>query len=401
MIQTKKISENIYNFRVIGYRDINFHGPIYKTDHGSSYNAYLVIDEQVTLIDTVEAEYSAEFLKVVEKVLDGRSIDNIIINHVEPDHSSSFIDVVQKYPNSKNFCSERAEKFMQNMFFNDVEYTTVKTGDTLSTGKYNFKFILTPFVHWPDNMVTYLEEEKILFSNDAFGNLTVSTKTFDDEFELVDLQNSSKEYYANIIMPCGRFVLKALKEIEDLQLEIKMICPSHGIIWRSFIPQIIENYKKWANFESKKDKVVIVYDTIWGNTELLTDDLGSELANLGLDVKVFRVSEYRPSLIMSEILDASAVIVGTGNFNGTMLPTIAGFIERMFALKPKNKIGAVYGSYGWAKTHLQRMKDRLVECEINVLDFDTSSNFNPDSENVEVTKQLASIIYEALGVDEE
>ncbi len=401
MIQTKKIKENIYNFRVIGYSNLDFHGPIYRTDYGSCYNSYLIIDEQVTLIDTVEAEYSVEFLRVLSKVLDGRTIDNIIINHVEPDHSSSFIDVINKYPNTKNYCSERAEKFMQNMFFQDVTYSTVNTGDSINTGKYNFKFILTPFVHWPDNMVTYLEEEKILFSNDAFGNLTVSTKTYDDEFELSDLIKSSKEYYANIIMPCGRFVLKALKEIEELKLDIELICPSHGIIWRSFIPEIIEHYKKWANFESKKDKVVIIYDTIWGNTQLLTDALGSEMANLGLDVKVFKVSEYRPSLIMADILDASAIIVGTGNFNGTMLPTVAGFIERMFALKPKNKIAAVYGSYGWAKMpHLQRMKDRLTECEFNVLDFDTSSNYKPDSANEEVTRELAAEIYKALGLNE-
>ncbi len=396
MLQLKEIRKNIYSIKAISYNELDFHGTVFRNDEGASYNAYLVIDEEVTLIDTVEHEFNEAFLKTIDTVLNGRPIDNIIINHVEPDHSSSFLAVFAKYPNAKCYCSEKAEKPMQNMFFANVEYKTVKTMDSINTGKYTFNFILTPFVHWPDNMVTYLVEEKILFSNDAFGNLVANNNLYDDQYDLGLLLRASKEYYANIVMPCAKFVLKTLKEIEDLGIEIELICPAHGIIWRSHIADILEQYKKWANFESKKNKVVIVYDTIWGNTEIITNELGSKLADQGLEVRIFRAGKHRPSLIMTEILDASAIVVGTSNFNSTMLPTIADFIERMYGLKPKGKIGAVYGAYGWSKAHVNRVKDKLKECDIDVIDEDITSNYKPDTTTLDITSVLADKIVEAL-----
>ncbi len=396
MIQSKKIRDNIYSIKAIDYNELDFHGTVFRNDEGASYNAYLVIDEEVTLIDTVEHGFNEEFLRHLDNILEGRKIDNIIINHVEPDHSSSFLDTYSKYPEAKCYCSEKAEKPLQNMFFRDIDYKTVKTLDSINTGKYTFKFVLTPFVHWPDNMVTYLEEEKILFSNDAFGNLVTNNNLYDDEYEIATLLRSSKEYYANIVMPCGKFVLKTLDEIEKLGIEIELICPGHGTIWRTHIATIIAEYKKWASFESNKNKVVIVYDTIWGNTEIITNELASKLTEYDLEVRVFKAGKHRPSLIMTEILDASAVIVGTSNFNNTMLPTIADFVERLYALKPKGKIGAVYGAHGWSKNHINRLKDRLEECDVDVLDYDISSNYKPDEATIEITSTLAKKIAEAL-----
>ncbi len=396
MIQLKEIRENIYSIKAISYNELDFHGTVFRNDEGASYNAYLVVDDEVTLIDTVEEEYNEAFLKAVDSVLKGRPIDNIVINHVEPDHSSSFLTVFEKYPNAKCYCSEKAEKPLQNMFFADVEYNTVKTMDNIKTGRYTFNFILTPFVHWPDNMVTYLVEEKILFSNDAFGNLVANNNLYDDQYDLDLLLRMSKEYYANIVMPCSKFVLKTLQEIQDSGIEIELICPAHGVIWRSHIKEIIEHYSKWANFETKKNKVVIVYDTIWGNTEIITNELGSLLAERDIEVRIFRAGKHRPSLIMTEIMDASAIVVGTSNFNNTMLPTIADFIERLYALKPKGKIGAVYGAYGWAKTHVNRVKDRLSECDIQLIDYDITSNYKPDESTLDITRTLADKLVEAL-----
>ncbi len=396
MIQVKEIKENIYSIKAISYNELDFHGTVFRNDEGASYNAYLVVDEEVTLIDTVEEEYNEAFLENIDKILNGRQIDNIIINHVEPDHSSSFLAVFGKYPKAKCYCSEKAEKPLQNMFFVNCDYKTVKTNDSIKTGKYTFNFILTPFVHWPDNMVTYLVEEKILFSNDAFGNLIANNNLYDDEYDLGLLLRASKEYYANIVMPCAKFVLKTLKEIQDSGIEIELVCPAHGVIWRSHIAEILTHYEKWANFESKKNKVVIVYDTIWGNTEIITNDLSNKLAAQGLEVRIFRAGKHRPSLIMTEILDASAIVVGTSNFNNTMLPTIADFIERLYGLKPKGKIGAVYGAYGWAKTHVNRVKDRLTECEIEVIDYDITSNYKPDATTFEIIDTLVNKLVEAL-----
>lgn len=398
MIKTSKINDNVYNFRIMGYSDENFHGPVYKTDKGSSYNAYLVIDEQITLIDTVGNEYSMEFINAIKKVIGDRVIDNIIVNHVEPDHSGGYLDIIDLYPKAKSYCSDKATKPLSNMFFREVPHNVVKTGDSLCTGKYNFTFVQTPFVHWPDNMVTYLNEEKILFSNDAFGSLVTGTKLYDDEYNFDEIKGYYKEYYANIVMPCGKFVLKVIDEIDALDIKINLICPSHGVMIRKNIGELISLYRDWASFKNVKNKVVVVYDTIWGNTEILTNELTSQLADSGLEVHVYKLSNFRPSMIMTEILDASAIVVGSSNFNSTMLPTVADFVERLYALKPKNKVGAVYGSYGWSKAHLARLSKRLEECEITMLDKDVSSNYLPDDKSDAMIETLVCKIKETLEV---
>ncbi len=396
MIKVSKVRENVYSIRAIGYKDLDFHGNIYKTDAGASYNSYLIIDEQITLIDTLDIHFKDEFLRTLKRILGDRKIDNVIVNHAEPDHSGSFQAVMETYDNVNAYCSDKAEKAMKNMYFGEYEYKTVKNLERLNIGKYNLTFVLTPFIHWPDNMVTYLEEEKILFSNDSFGNLITGTKIYDHEYELAELLDASKEYYANIVMPCSKFVVKKLDEILSLGLELDLICPSHGTIWDKYINEIIEAYYKWARFENKKDKVVIIYDTIWGNTEIITDELASRLCDYNLDVKVFKSGLHRPSLMMKEVLDASVVLIGTSNFNNTMTPPIACILERFYALKPQNKLGMAYGSYGWAKAHLNRVKAKMEEAGINLIEEEIYSNYTPDKANLEYAENVAKKINDAI-----
>ncbi len=394
MILVNELRENIYNFRVVAYKELNFHGTIFKNEMGSSYNAYLILDDEVTLIDTVGEEYTKEFIRELKKILNGRVIDNLIINHVEPDHSSAFLSIYCEYSSAKCYCSERGEKPLRNMFFEDVDYITVKNDNEISTGKYTLQFKTTPFVHWPDNMVTYLKEEKILFSNDCFGNLITGSSLYDSEYEITTLVNESKSYYANIMMPCGKFVLKALEEFKNL--EISLICPSHGIVWKENIDLIMSKYYSWGSYEYIKNKVVIVYDSIWGNSEIITDELSVKLIRLGFNVTVYKAGTHNHSKIMSDILDARVVLVGTANFNGTMLPTIAEVLERLYALKPQNKIGGVYGAYGWSKAHIERLRTRLTECGIEVVDLDISSNYTPDNSTIVMTDALSKKIKECV-----
>ncbi len=396
MIQISKIKENIYSIKAIGYKDLDFHGSVYRNEAGASYNSYLIIDEQITLIDALDEYLANDFFRSIKRIIGDKKIDNLVVNHTEPDHSGSFELLINEYPEMKCYCSDKAEKAMKNMYFGEHQYTTVKTGDKINIGKYNLSFILTPFMHWPDNMMTYLEEEKILFSNDAFGSLMNSNKLYDDQYELGELLNLAKEYYANIIMPCSKFVLKKLDEILDMNIEIELICPSHGIIWRSHINDIIKRYYKWAKFENVSNKVVIIYDTIWGNTEIITNELASRLCDYDLEVKVFQAGNHRASLIMKEMLDCSAVLVGTSNFNGTMTPTIADVLERMYALKPRNKIGMVYGSYGWAKVHLNRVKSRMEEAGIDLLEEVVYSQYTPDEAVLQYAEEIASKISNSL-----
>ncbi len=396
MITVKEIRKNIYSLKAVGYSDLDFHGSVFRNDEGASYNAYLVVDDEITLIDTVEGKISDRFLSAIKNIIGDKPIDNLIVNHTEPDHSSSFEYIASAYPNMKCYCSEKAEKAMQNMYFGNHTYITVKNLETLKIGKYTLTFVLTPFIHWPDNMVTYLNEEKILFSNDAFGNLTTNNMLYDESYGLEQLLSKSKEYYANIVMPCSNFVVKKLDEIMSLNLDIELICPSHGVIWKKYINEILEHYYKWARFENNPKKVVIIFDTIWGNTEIITNQIANKLMDKDLEVRIFQAGKHRSSLIMSEVLDASAILIGTSNFNNTMVPTIADILERIYALKPQNKIGMAYGSYGWAKVHLNRVKERLREAKINVLDEEIYSNYTPDEATKEYAENVANKIHSIL-----
>lgn len=396
MIQTQQIKPNIFIFKAIGYTDLDFHGSVFRNDEGASYNSYLIIDEQITLIDTMDEHLAEEFIRRLEKVLDGRKLDNIIVNHVEPDHSGSYEAVKALYPDAKSFCSAMAEKAMKSMYFGEHEYEVVKNLETLTIGKYTLKFILTPFIHWPDNMVTYLEEEKILFSNDAFGSLVASNKMYDDEYEVAELMRHAKEYYANIVMPCSRFVMKKLKEINELNLEFDLICPSHGIIWKKHITEIMDQYMKWATFSDIKHKVVMVYDTIWGNTELVTNEIAVGLAERGYEVRVFKAGLHRPALIMSEIMDAKAILVGSSNFNNAMVGPIADILERIYALSPQNKVGMVYGSYGWANAHLKRVESRLEEAKIELIESAMYENYKPDIARLKYAEELGMRVAEKI-----
>lgn len=389
MLQIHQIKENIYCFRGLDRTHFDFHGSVFKTTDGASYMAYLVIDKEITLIDTMDEALTEEFKVEVLKVLNGRKIDNIIINHVEPDHSFAYEDIKDMFPEAKTYCSKLAAKALKNMFFKEHTYTEVDSLETINTGKYNFTFALTPFIHWPDNMITYLGEEKILFSNDAFGSLVTGDALYDDEYDYdKDLFRHCKEYYANIVMPCSKFVAKRLPEILGLNLPIEMVCPSHGIIWRKDIIKIITQYLKWANFEEIKDKVVIVYDTIWDSTHKVAKEIASGLEEKGIEVSLYRAKTARPSEVITDIMDAKAVLIGSSNFNNTMVPTIADILERMIALKPQGKIGMSFGSFGWVNTHLKRIDTRLEEAGINVIEAPHYENFRPDEKDREFAKAV-------------
>ncbi len=387
MLYTYNVNTNIICFRGLSHSDLDFHGSTIRSNEGSSYNCYLIIDDEITLVDTIDMKFNDLFLDSLKKILGDREINNIVVNHVEPDHSGSFLSVKEIYPNSNVYCSKKGIDAMQRMYFKDIDYTEVNDFDTIKTGKYTLKFILTPFVHWPDNMVTYLEEEQILFSNDAFGSLLTRSKLYDESYSLDDLINASKAYYANIVMPYGKFVLKVFDKIADNNIDIKLICPSHGLVIKKYINELLQNYISWANGVAT-DKVVIIYESIWGNTEMCTNQIANALVNSGKEVKVFRASEHHASVIMTEIMDSKAILIGSSNFNSTMLSPLADILERIYALKPQNKVGMVYGSHGWASAHLKRIEDRLKEANIELFNFNLIGKYTPDDERLENAYQV-------------
>ncbi|MCD6311445.1 MAG: MBL fold metallo-hydrolase, partial [Elusimicrobia bacterium] len=256
-----KIAENIYWVGAVDWDIRNFHG--YSTPRGSSYNAYLIIDDKITLIDSVKEAFSGEMLDRIRGVIDPARIDYIVSNHAEMDHSGSLPALLEIAPKAEIITSVNGEKNLRRHFKKDWRFRAVKSGEKLKIGKRTLTFIHTPMLHWPDNMVTYDEYDKILFSNDAFGQHIASAQRYDSELGWQSVRADAQKYYANILMPFCAQVQKILPAVASLSAE--MICPSHGVIWKKFIPGIIKEYGEWSSGAGVA-KAVIVYDTMWGST---------------------------------------------------------------------------------------------------------------------------------------
>lgn len=384
------IKENIYNVSVIDWNLRKFHGPSFSVKNGTTYNAYVVDDRDITLIDLVEVEFFDDYIRQVNEILEGRIPTNLVINHSEQDHSGSFMKLLEIYPDINIYCSKKAGLFMNKMFGIEFAYNFVKTGDTLNTGKYNLAFYDMTMLHWPDSIATYLVEEKVLFSNDAFGQHIASTHYFDDEHGLVKCLYQAKEYYANIIMPMAKILANKLNELSSLDIEI--IAPSHGVVWRSYVSEIISNYASWANFETT-DKVVIVYDTMWGTTDAMAKEIALKLQDKKVCVKFYQFSKSEISEIVTELIDAKVVMVGSPTIYGNMLANLGYFFEELRVLKPKGKLGVSFGNYGWSNGATRRIETLMHEVGIEVLDTNISANFTMEEKDYD---EISNVIDEVV-----
>lgn len=354
-----KIKNNIYSVGVID-KDIRiFHG--YYTPIGTTYNSFLVIDEKITLVDFVKEHFTDEFLKNIEEVLQGRTIDYIICNHVEPDHSGALPKVTEKYPEAIIYGTANCQKGLK-AYYPTAKYNfnVVKMGDTLNTGKYNFKFIPMPMVHWPDSMSTYLDEEKILFSNDAFGQHMGTGEVLDTNCGLEKLLDRAADYYANIVLPFGMQVNKLIESVSPL--DIQMVCPSHGVVLTKYLPEMLQKYVSWSKNETNEKKVLIVYDTMWGTTKKLAEQLKQEYTENGFNVEVINLTEKHYSHAMAKLLEAKYIFVGSPTLNNQMLPSVIAFLTYMKGLKPKGRVGKAFGSYGWSGESISQINDLLLSC---------------------------------------
>ena len=339
-----KIAENVYGVGVQDFGIRVFHG--YETPFGATYNAYLILDEQVTLIDTVKAPFSGMLIDNIRSLVDPSAIDNVIVNHIEPDHSGALPDIVSLVPNARVFCTAAAKKGLLAYYKKQFNWQEVKTGDFISTGKFTFSFSATPMVHWPDNMMTYMPERKILFSNDAFGQHIACFARFDDELGVERILERSADYYANIVLPFGAQVQAALKAASALN--IKVIAPSHGMVWRSHTGTIVEKYAAWARNETDANRALVIYDTMWGTTEKLAYCLSDEYDKQGRRVELLPLKSNHISAVMAKLLEARYISIGSSTLNRGVLPTVAGLLSYMRGLAPKGREGIPFGAYGWS-----------------------------------------------------
>lgn len=377
----KEIKKGIYWVGGIDWDLRNFHG--YLTQRGSTYNAYLIIDEKVTLIDNVKYYLADEMIKRISHIIDPSKIDYIIQNHIEMDHSGSLPEIIKLCPNATIIASPKGIEGIPKLYHNDWNFKTVKSGDALKLGKRNLNFVQTPMVHWPDNMVSYCPEENILFSNDAFGQHIASSERFDDEYPFNIMMHEAAKYYANIVLPYSKQVQKALAVVG--KLEIETICPSHGLVIRKYIPQIIEKYKKWS--ANKVDnKALIIYDTMWKSTEKIAYVIQEAFERKGYQTRMFNLQNTHISDIMTEVLTTKYICIGSPTLNNNILPTVAAFLTYLKGLAPKDRIGLAFGSYGWGGQSVGIVEKTLQECGFEILE-QIKLQYVPDDEVLKDTKK--------------
>lgn len=378
-----ELKKGIYWVGGIDWKLKDFHG--YVTQRGSTYNAYLIVDRKIVLVDTVKHYLFDEMLTRIREIVDPADIDYIVSNHVEMDHSGSIPALLNIAPGAKVLTSTRGEKGLRKHYGGSIDLTAVESGESLDIGDRTLNFTHTPMVHWPDNMVTYIPEEKILLSNDAFGQHIASSERFDDEIEWGIAREEAAKYYANIVMPYSAQVKKALEALSGLDIE--MIAPSHGIIWREGVGRIIDEYRKWSNSESSAEKGLIVYDTMWGSTEKIAYALSEGMEEEGVDVTLRSLKHHHISDIMTEVLRSRFIMIGSPTLNNGMLPSVGEFLTYLKGLRPAEKTGLVFGSYGWGgqaageiEEVLKKLKWELPLDKINI-------NYIPDAEKLEEVKK--------------
>ncbi len=400
MKQAIKIADQIYWVGVHDFNCRHFHGHMFPISEGTTYNAYLIVDQQITVIDTVEAEFMDIMLERIRSVIGDQPVDNIIVQHGEPDHSGGFMRFMQEYPNAQPYASQAGIQIMMKQYFKEYPYQKVKTGDTLCIGERHLTFIEMPLIHWPDNMMTYIKEDEVLFSNDAFGQHIASYDLYDDAHGQEKCLDRAKEYYANIVMPYGDRVEKKLNDIAAMNLPIAMIAPSHGIIWRSYIKECLAAYHDFATFRSKP-KVVIVYESIWKHTQAMAEAIAEGIGRSGVCVKVYKESQTNSAIIMKELLDAKAVLVGSGCYNNEIASNIAGFLNRLATCHMKGKIGLGFTSYGWYRNTAASINQKLQDAGITLIrEESVMQNYTPSEADLDQLSELGEQIAALIRNDE-
>ncbi|MEA1909091.1 MAG: FprA family A-type flavoprotein [Euryarchaeota archaeon] len=391
-----EIKDDIYWVGAIDWNLRDFHG--YATPRGTTYNAYIIKDSKVALVDTVKAGFFDELRSRVEAITDPEDLDYVIVNHVEPDHTGSLPRVMEVACDATVIATKKgAEELPMYYDCDDWEIQTVKTGDTISLGEKTLSFIETPMLHWPDNMVVHIPEDRLLLSNDAFGQHIASSKRYADEvFGILD---EAAKYYANILMPFSPLITKTLQKIGEMGLAIDMVAPSHGTIWRnSGVGDILDAYSGWGSAESN-DTAIVVYDTMWGSTEKMASAIAQGIIDAGFEVKVHHLRKAEWSEIIREILEAKIIIVGSPTINNGMFPSVGGFLTYLRGLRPKGKVGSAFGSYGWAGGAVKAIAGELEKTGVTIVE-PLSVKFVPGADDLAACAKLAEKVVDAAEVQE-
>lgn len=378
----------------VGYVDWNirdFHG--YVTDRGSSYNAYLVLDKEPALVDSVKAPYAADLLRHISEVMDPGDLRWVVCNHAEPDHSGALPAVMDAAPNATLVCDQKCKDVLE-IYYDTAnwKFKIVKTGDSLSLGNRTLEFIETPMTHWPESMATWLPQERLLFSMDAFGQHYATTGRFDDEVSENVLFFETKTYVANILMLYTVPVTKAVAAVR--KLDPRIIAPSHGVVWRSQVKRMLDLYDQWDVCQPVR-KVIVMYDTMWKSTELMAEAiLEGAMAEGGSRVegKLFHVRATTGTRLATEMLDVAAFAAGSPTLNGTLMPAMADALTYLKGLRPANKAGFAFGSYGWGRGGPEEVEHYLQAMRVELLRPVLKLNYKPSPAGLEACRAAGRLL---------
>lgn len=393
----KQVKNNVYWVGKVDWELRKFHGDDYSTHKGSTYNSYLIQEEKTVLIDTVWAPFAEEFVENLAKEIDLQKIDCIIVNHGEIDHSGALPALMKHIPNKPIYCTANAVKSLKGQYHQDWNFQVVKTGDKIDIGNgKELIFVEMTMLHWPDSMATYMTQDNILFSNDAFGQHLATEELFNDKVDQCDLFNEAIKYFANILTPFSAMLRKKLDEVIALNLPIEMIAPSHGVIWRDNPMQIVEKYAQWAN-DYQENQITIIYDTMWNNTKILAEKIaeGIRLADPDVVVKVYNLAKSDENDLITEVFKSKTVIIGSPTISNSILHSVAGFIHLMKELKFKGKKAAAFGCYGWSGESVKVINELMANAGFEVVSEGYKNQWTPDVEAqkgaVEFGKSIAKL----------
>ncbi len=342
---------------------------VVPTEHGTTYNSYLVRGEKIAVIDTVKAYFVDDFLEKLRSLVKFEDIDYIIINHTEPDHSGGLIRLMELAPNAVPVFSRGARTFVKNILHKEFEYKEVGDGDSIDLGNKTLQFISAPFLHWPDSMFTYLVEDKILFPCDAFGSHYSSTKRFNDELDSKEDAFTAFEFYYNAILrPFKKYLTSALDNIKDIEIEI--IAPSHGPILRENTEKYIESYRKWAEKgkrDSDKKKIIVIYVSSYGSTKKMAERIAKGASLPDTDVSLYNAAETDLETLMDEIEASDEMLLGSPTLNAKAPKPIFDIISSLVMLNIRGKAAAVFGCYGWSGEAVQIIEDILKSLRFKIV----------------------------------
>ncbi|MDX9809951.1 MAG: MBL fold metallo-hydrolase [Sphaerochaetaceae bacterium] len=393
-----KIKNNVDWVGKIDWELRSFHGSDYSTHRGSSYNAYLIREEKTVLIDTVWLPYADEFVNQLDSYIGLDHLDAIVVNHGEVDHSGALKTLMARRPDLPIYCTAKAVDSLKGQYHSDWNFNVVKTGDVLDVGNgKQLVFVEMTMLHWPDSMASYLTQDNILFSNDAFGQHYATAGLFNDLAKQEELDYEALKYYANILTPFSAILRKKLSEVLALNLTIDIIATSHGVIWRDNPLQIVEKYSAWAN-DYQEDQVTVVYDTMWEGTRHLADAIASGIASVSPHtvVKVCNIAKSDRNDVITEVFRSKLLVVGSPTVGNNMLSEMAAFIHFVKELKFKKKLGASFGCYGWTGEAPKIMSEELEKGGFKIVAEPLRCKWNPDEAFIEQAVQFGKSLAQAL-----